>query len=140
MFNHQNDQNDFHVEDKINFEPEIQLPATALTCLNGLKHGGTSRTLFICGENPQDFYSLLNEQFETHQPETIEDGHVVKDLAISRGICYAASAPITNASPNSTTKPRKKTPPASAPSTNSRNTNATASKRNAPISAPPKTS
>ncbi len=77
-------QDDFQVKDKINFEPEIQLPATALTCLNGLKHGGTSRTLFICGEDPQEFYSLLNEQFETHQPSNTEDGHVVKDLVLAR--------------------------------------------------------
>ena len=85
MFNQQqNNQNNFHVEDKVNFEPEIQLPATALTCLNGLKHGGTSRTLFICGENPQDFYSLLNEQFKTHQPGTTEDAHLVTDLVLAR--------------------------------------------------------
>ncbi len=77
-------QDDFKVKDKINFEPEIQLPATALTCLNGLKHGGTARTLFICGEQPQEFYSLLNEQFEIHQPENTEDGHAVKDLVLAR--------------------------------------------------------
>ncbi len=82
MNTHQQD--DFKVNDIINFEPEIQLPATAVTCLNGLKHGGTSRTLFICGENPQEFYSLLNEQFENHQPCNTEDGHTVKDLVLAR--------------------------------------------------------
>ena len=78
-------QNDnFEVEDKINFEPEIQLPLTAITCLNGLKHGATSRTLFVCGENPQEFYSLLNEQFANHQPGTREDAHLVTDLVLAR--------------------------------------------------------
>jgi hypothetical protein len=78
------EKDNFEVKDKINFEPEIPLPRTALTCLNGLKHGGTSRTLFICGENPQDLYSLLNEQFETHQPGNTEDAHLVTDLVLAR--------------------------------------------------------
>ena len=78
-------QNDnFEVKDKINFEPEIPLPLTAVTCLNGLKHGATSRTLFVCGENPQEFYSLLNEQFANHQPGTKEDAHLVTDLVLAR--------------------------------------------------------
>ncbi len=67
-----------------NFEPECALPGTALTCLNSLKHGATSRMLFIPGENPQDFYNLLAESFETHQPASTEDSALVTDLVVAR--------------------------------------------------------
>jgi hypothetical protein len=60
------------------------LPAAAITCLNGLKHGGASQTLFIPGENPQDFDTLLAELFETHQPATTADAAVVTDSALAR--------------------------------------------------------
>ena len=64
--------------------PECPLPGTALTCLNGLKHGGTARMLFIPGEQPQDFYNLLAESFETHQPSTIEHAALVTDSVLAR--------------------------------------------------------
>jgi hypothetical protein len=64
--------------------PECPLPGTALTCLNGLKHGGTARMLFIPGEQPQDFYNLLAESFETHQPSTIEHSALVTDSVLAR--------------------------------------------------------
>lgn len=67
-----------------NCEPACALPGTALTCLNGLKHGATSRMLFIPGENPQDFYNLLAESFETHQPASTEDSALVTDLVLAR--------------------------------------------------------
>ena len=66
------------------FTPECPLPGTALTCLNGLKHGGTSRMLFIHGEEPQDFYNLLAESFETHKPSTIEHSALVTDSVLAR--------------------------------------------------------
>jgi hypothetical protein len=66
------------------FTPECPLPGTALTCLNGLKHGGTARLLFIPGEQPQDFYNLLAESFETHQPSTIEHSALVTDSVLAR--------------------------------------------------------
>lgn len=67
-----------------NFEPECALPGTALTCLNSLKHGATSRMLFIPGENPQVFYNLLAESFKTHQPASTEDSALVTDLVLAR--------------------------------------------------------
>src|SRR5580698_886469 len=70
--------------EQANQYPECPLPLTALTCLNGLKHGGTSLTLFIPGEEPQDFYSLLAESFETHQPSTGEDSALVTDAIVAR--------------------------------------------------------
>ena len=74
----------FHIKDPYNFEPECPLLRTALTCLNGLKHGATARTLFIPGEQPQDFYNLLAECFETHQPATTEDATLVTDAVLAR--------------------------------------------------------
>jgi len=65
-------------------EPEIALPGTALTCLNGLKHGGASRQLFVFGEHPQEFYKLLAESFETHKPLTTEDSALVTDAVLAR--------------------------------------------------------
>ena len=60
------------------------LPGTALTCLNGLKHGATSMALFIPGDEPQDFYNLLAESFETYQPANTDDAALVTDLALAR--------------------------------------------------------
>jgi hypothetical protein len=60
------------------------LPGTALTCLNGLKHGATSQMLFLPNEQPQDFYALLAESFETHQPSTIEYAALVTDTVLAR--------------------------------------------------------
>jgi hypothetical protein len=68
----------------INFDPETPLPGTALTCLNSIKHGGTARTLFIPGEDPQTFYKLLAESFETYQPATHEDSALVNDSVFAR--------------------------------------------------------
>ena len=79
-----NQSDNFETKNKLNCEPEIQLPLTAVTCLNGLKHGGRSTTLFVPGENPQEFYWLLNEQFEIHRPSNTEEGHLVKDLVVAR--------------------------------------------------------
>jgi hypothetical protein len=60
------------------------LPGTALTCLNGLKHGGASQMLFLPHEQPQDFYALLAESFETHKPATTEHAALVTDTVLAR--------------------------------------------------------
>ena len=60
------------------------LPGTALTCLNGLKHGATSQMLFLPNERPQDFYALLAESFETHQPVTTDHAALVTDTVLAR--------------------------------------------------------
>jgi hypothetical protein len=67
-----------------NFEPECALPGTALTCLNGLRHGHRARTLFIPGEQPQDFYNMLAEDFETHKPTTVQESGFVTDATLAR--------------------------------------------------------
>lgn len=67
-----------------NFEPECALPGTALTCLNGLRHGHRARTLFIPGEQPQDFYTMLAEDFETHKPTTVQESGFVTDATLAR--------------------------------------------------------
>ncbi len=74
----------FTIEGEYVFTPQCPLPGTALTCLNGLKHGATSRELFIPGEQPQDFYNLLAESFETHTPSTTEDAAIVTDAVLAR--------------------------------------------------------
>ena len=84
---HQNSQDEFKpftVENEYVFTPQCPLPGTALTCLNGLKHGATSRLLFIPGEQPQAFYNLLAESFKTHQPGTTEDAAIVTDSVLAR--------------------------------------------------------
>ena len=72
------------IKDKFNFSPECELPGTALTCLNSLKHGGSSRMMFIPGEQPQDFYKFLAESFENHKPATIEHSALVTDSVVAR--------------------------------------------------------
>jgi hypothetical protein len=60
------------------------LPASALTCLNGLRHGAASETLFIPGEDPSLLYTLLAECFEAYQPATTADSAIVTDFAHAR--------------------------------------------------------
>ncbi len=59
-------------------------PASALTCLNNLKHGGTARSLFLPGEDPQEFFKLLAESFETYTPGHTDDAAVVTDAVVAR--------------------------------------------------------
>ena len=66
------------------FEPQGPLPATALTSLNALRHGGRAQTLFIPGEDPQEFYKLLAENFETYKPATTQDAGFVTDATLAR--------------------------------------------------------
>ncbi len=84
---HQNEDftaSEWVIKDKFNFSPECELPGTALTCLNSLKHGGSSRMMFIPGEQPQDFYKFLAESFENHKPATIEHSALVTDAVVAR--------------------------------------------------------
>jgi hypothetical protein len=52
--------------------------------LNALAHGATAETLFIPGENPDDFYRLLDESFAFHQPSTTQDSTLVYDSVHAR--------------------------------------------------------
>ena len=38
---------------------ERKLTPKSLSCLNHLKHGGTSKSLFLKDDNPEEYFSLL---------------------------------------------------------------------------------
>jgi hypothetical protein len=60
------------------------LPSRAQACLNSLTHGGASQTLFIPGENPDDFYALLENIFAEFQPATTHSAGIASDAAVAR--------------------------------------------------------
>jgi len=70
------------------FEPEIALPRSAYTCLNALKHGGTAESMFIQGENPAEFHSLLKEFFEEYRPGTTSHSAIVTDYCRARWMLW----------------------------------------------------
>src|SRR5579863_7243346 len=47
------------------------------SCMNHLTHGGTSESLFIKDEKPEDFFTLLENAFEQHQPAFDQDAILV---------------------------------------------------------------
>jgi hypothetical protein len=52
--------------------------------LNGLKHGGTARRLFLPEENPDEFFALLEDAFALYQPRTERDAGFVADTVHAR--------------------------------------------------------
>ena len=54
-------------------------PSTAQTRLNSLKHGATSKQLFIPGEDPEAFLSMLQENFRYYKPVTEQQARLVED-------------------------------------------------------------
>ncbi len=60
---------------------EKTLTPKSLSCLNHLKHGGTSKSLFIQEENPQEFFALLEGFFLQHQPAYDHDAALVTRAA-----------------------------------------------------------
>lgn len=76
---------------------EQPLPGTALTCLNGIKHGATSMALFIPGDEPQQFYNLLAESFQTYQPSNPDDAALVTDLVLARWYLWRRQRACQNA-------------------------------------------
>jgi len=75
-------------QDPTKFDPKIPLPATAYTCLNALKHGGTAESMFIGGENPDDFHALLKEFFEEYKPGTTSHSAIVQDYCRARWMLW----------------------------------------------------
>ena len=57
------------------------LTPKSLSCLNHLKHGGTSKSLFLKDENPEEFFSLLEGFFLQHQPAYDHDAALVTRAA-----------------------------------------------------------
>ncbi len=47
------------------------------SCMNRLKHSACAESLFIKGENPDDFFSLLENAFEQYQPAFDQDAILV---------------------------------------------------------------
>jgi hypothetical protein len=47
------------------------------SCMNHLKHGSTSKSLFLQNENPDEFFAALESAFEQYQPTTDYDAAMV---------------------------------------------------------------
>jgi hypothetical protein len=58
-------------------------PSAAHTRLNSLKHGATSKQLFIHGEDPEAFLSMLQENFHYYKPVTEQQAALVEDATIA---------------------------------------------------------
>ena len=58
-------------------------PSAANTRLNSLKHGATSKQLFIHGEDPEAFLSMLQENFHYYKPVTEQQAALVEDATIA---------------------------------------------------------
>jgi hypothetical protein len=54
-------------------------PSTAHSRLNSLKHGATSKQLFIPVEDPEDFMAMLQENFRYYKPVTEQQAALVED-------------------------------------------------------------
>jgi hypothetical protein len=52
--------------------------------MNHLTHSGASNSLFLPDENPDDFFSLLENAFDHHQPATDQDASLVTDSVLAR--------------------------------------------------------
>ena len=60
------------------------LTGKALACFNSLTHGGAANNLFIPGENPDDFFALLENNFKDYLPATDENAGLVTDAVLAR--------------------------------------------------------
>lgn len=56
------------------------------SCMNNFRHGGASASLFIKGENPEEFFALLEDAFTQHQPCFDQDAAIVADSVHARWI------------------------------------------------------
>jgi hypothetical protein len=54
--------------------------------MNNFRHGGASASLFIQGENPEDFFALLEDAFAQHQPVFDQEAAIVTDSVHARWI------------------------------------------------------
>lgn len=75
------------------FYPDTTLPKAtsiprALSCLNALSHGGTSTKMFIPGEDPAYFDTLMDEAFSLHQPSSSTDAGLVTDSVHARWVLW----------------------------------------------------
>jgi hypothetical protein len=56
----------------------------AVVALNALTHGATAKTLFLEDDNPDEFFALLEDAFEHHQPTCRQDSDLVTDTVLAR--------------------------------------------------------
>ena len=56
--------------------------------LNSLTHGGCAETLFIPGDNPEEFEKLVESYHATHRPATNDHSALVWDLAHARWMLW----------------------------------------------------
>ena len=59
-------------------------PSTVTTRFNGLSHGAASKELFLPGENPDEFFALLDDSFRYYKPVSLEQSELIKDLTEAR--------------------------------------------------------
>jgi hypothetical protein len=60
---------------------DTKLTPKSLSCLNHLKHGSTSKTLFLKDENPEEFFALLENLFLQYAPNFDHDAALVARAA-----------------------------------------------------------
>jgi hypothetical protein len=58
-----------------------KLTPKSLSCLNHLKHGSTSKTLFLKDEDPEEFFALLENLFLQYAPNFDHDAALVTRAA-----------------------------------------------------------
>src|SRR5580698_2512515 len=56
----------------------------ARAAMNSLTHGATSKSLFLAEENPDEFFTQLEEAFEHHKPTNAQDSALVTDTVLAR--------------------------------------------------------
>ena len=59
-------------------------PSTISTRFNGLNHGAASKELFLPGENPDEFFALLDDSFRYYKPVSLDQSQLIKDLTEAR--------------------------------------------------------
>jgi hypothetical protein len=64
--------------------PHTTPSGRAVSALNHLTHGGTSQTLFLKDEDPDEFFSLLEDAFKYHSPTNSQDSGLVTDTVLAR--------------------------------------------------------
>ena len=76
--------------------PKASAQPRALACLNALTHGGTSQRMFIPGEDPTLFDTLMDEAFELYKPSTTADAGLVTDSVHARWVLWRRQRAHTN--------------------------------------------
>ena len=68
--------------------PKASAQPRALACFNALTHGGTSQRIFIPGEDPALFDTLMDEAFELYKPATTGDAALLTDSVHARWVLW----------------------------------------------------